>query len=87
MFIGFHLITLPKIRKPVKVNFHWVETNRKRDMDNIAFAKKFILDALVAKEKLAGDGWKYVVGLEDTFEVGETAKIIVTLTEVENDDE
>ena len=86
MFIGFHLLTLPKITKPVKVSFHWVETNKKRDMDNIAFAKKFILDALVAKGKLAGDGWKYVKGLEDTFEIGESAKIIVTLTEVENDD-
>ena len=37
---------LPKFRKPVWVTFHWFEPDRgqKRDIDNVAFAKKFILD-------------------------------------------
>lgn len=36
-------------------------------MDNIAFAKKFILDALVKKGVLKDDGWKWVKGFTDEF--------------------
>lgn len=39
-----------KVKQPVKIAFKWYEKNSRRDMDNIAFAKKFILDVLVKKE-------------------------------------
>lgn len=51
----------------VTVVFHWYEPNKKRDKDNIAFAKKFILDALQAAGTLAGDGWGQVLGFADKF--------------------
>ena len=51
------------------VNFTWHETNRKRDLDNIAFAKKFVLDALVANGVLAGDGQKYVGVFTDSLKI------------------
>lgn len=50
---------------PVVVHFTWYEPNRRRDVDNVAFAKKFILDALVKKGVLSGDNPKYVVGFTD----------------------
>ena len=81
--IAWFLTHLPKINKPVTVHFHWVEPNRKRDLDNIAFAKKFILDALVKRGVLKDDGMKYVTGLSDSFEIAEKAEIIVTISEVE----
>lgn len=56
-----------KIKQPVKIAFKWYEKNLRRDMDNIAFAKKFILDALVKKEVLQDDGWKWVKGFTDEF--------------------
>lgn len=56
-----------KIKKPVKITFRWYEKNSRRDMDNIAFAKKFILDALVKKGVLQDDGWKWVKGFTDEF--------------------
>lgn len=40
----------------VTLNFRWYEPNRRRDMDNIAFAKKFILDALVSAGVIIADG-------------------------------
>ena len=40
--IGWYIKTLPKFKKPVKIVFEWVESNKKRDLDNICFAKKFI---------------------------------------------
>lgn len=39
---------LPRFAGPVAVRFLWVEPNRRRDLDNVAFAKKFVLDGLVA---------------------------------------
>lgn len=74
---------LPKFEKPVKIHFHWIESNKKRDLDNVAFAKKFILDALVRSEKLKNDNHKYVTAFIDTFEYGETAGVVLEIEEVE----
>lgn len=41
---------------PVIMRYTWVEPNRRRDKDNIAFAKKFVQDALVRAGVLANDG-------------------------------
>ena len=43
------------------------EPNMRRDVDNIAFAHKFILDGLVSAGVLKGDSRKYVIGLQDEF--------------------
>ena len=56
--------------KPVKeayIEFQWHERNRKRDPDNIAAGKKFILDALVKAGILKNDGWAQIIGFHDTF--------------------
>lgn len=53
--------------EPVKLSFRWYEPNRKRDLDNICFAKKFILDALVQAGTLKTDSWRGVVGFTDEF--------------------
>lgn len=53
----------------VWVQFRWYEENRRRDMDNIAFAKKFIFDALVEEKIINTDNWKGVRGFDDEFMV------------------
>lgn len=58
-----------RITEPVVLHFKWVEPNRKRDLDNIAFAKKFIQDALVKTGVLHNDGWKQIAGFTDEFDV------------------
>lgn len=60
---------MPTFQKPVHVYFTWVEPNRRRDIDNIAFAHKFILDGLVDAGVLKGDSQKYVTGFVDLFRV------------------
>lgn len=60
---------MPTFEKPVHVYFTWVEPNRRRDIDNIAFAHKFILDGLVDAGVLKGDSQKYVTGFVDRFRV------------------
>lgn len=52
---------------PVHVDFRWYEENKRRDLDNIAFAKKFIFDALVECGVLDTDNWKGVIGFKDYF--------------------
>ena len=79
--IAFFIMRLPMIKRPVTIHFHWIEPNRKRDLDNVAFAKKFILDALVKRGKLEDDSSKYVTGFTDTFEIGTKAQVIVLIQE------
>lgn len=55
------------IHEPVRLSFRWYEPNRKRDLDNICFAKKFILDALVKNNVIVNDGWRWVKGFTDDF--------------------
>lgn len=58
-----------KILGPSSFIFHWYEPKKNRDKDNIAFAKKFILDALQATGSLSDDGWEQVIGFSDRFYV------------------
>ena len=71
-----------KIKNPVKINFLWIEENGKRDLDNISFAKKFILDALVKAKVIENDSRKYVAGFVDNFEYASFSKVIVELEEI-----
>lgn len=79
-FIGH----LPHFNNPVKIHFHWIEENKRRDYDNIAFAKKFILDSLVKAGKLRDDNRKCVTAFTDTFDYGDQSKIILTVEEVQH---
>ena len=69
---------------PVHLAFRWIEPNRKRDPDNIASGKKFILDALVETGILLDDRWKQVNGFRDRFECEpRNPRIIVEIQEAE----
>ena len=80
--IGFYLTQIPKIDNPIQIHFHWIEGNKKRDLDNICFAKKFILDAMVKYGKLKDDNRKCVTGFIDTFGYGDETKVMMTIKEV-----
>lgn len=73
-----------KTDKPVFIVFRWVEKDKRRDHDNVAFAKKFVQDSLVKAGVLQGDGWKHVVGFLDLFAVDkDNAGVEVLLLEVD----
>lgn len=78
--VRYFINRLPKLRR-VSIHFHWIEKTRRRDPDNIAFGKKFILDALVTSGKLENDNQDYVVGFRDTFEHGKENKVVLFITE------
>lgn len=77
-----YLDQLPEFEKAVKIDFLWVEENKRRDLDGICFAKKFILDALVKAGKLKDDNRKCVSAFTDNFEYGDKAKVIMEIREV-----
>lgn len=75
-----------KIHPPVFMRYTWIEPNRKRDKDNIAFAKKFIQDALVKAGKLPNDGWEYIKGFSDDFATdSKKPRIIVEIIEIQEE--
>ena len=83
--IGYYLMKMPKWNNPIKIHFTWVEGNKRRDLDNICFAKKFILDAMVKYNKLTDDNRKYVTGFIDDFEYGKETKVILEIEELANE--
>ena len=67
-----------------RIRFVWVEKDRRRDLDNVSFGKKFLLDSLVKNKILKGDGWSCVTGFTDEFKVDkERPRIEVYIEEVE----
>ena len=75
---------MPRYEKPIKIDFHWYEGNKRRDLDNIASAKKFILDTMVKYGKLKDDNRKNVCAFTDNFYYGKEWKVILKIQEVEN---
>lgn len=81
--VGWYIKNLPKFTKPVKIQFTWVsEKDDRRDLDNICFAKKFILDALQECGKLENDNRKYVTGFTDEFIYGESYEVRLEIREI-----
>jgi len=83
--IGLFLTELPVFEKPIKIDFIWVEENKRRDLDNVAFGKKFILDALVKFGKLKDDNRKIVTGFTDSFRYDKKACVILEIHEIKED--
>lgn len=57
--------TLQPTSDPLTVNFVWHEKTKRRDADNIASAKKYILDAMQRQGIIPNDNRKYIRGFTD----------------------
>ena len=79
--IFFYIKDLPQFQNPIRIKFTWIESNKRRDYDNICFAKKFILDALVKAGKLKDDNRKNVYAFTDRFEYGDETKVKLQIYE------
>lgn len=73
------------VEHPCIVHMTFLEPNRRRDVDNVESAKKFILDALVKSGILPSDAPRHVIGSPSfTRYVGGDAQVVVTLIEDED---
>jgi Holliday junction resolvase RusA-like endonuclease len=84
--IALYINRLPSFDKPIKIYFEWYEKDRRRDLDNVAFAKKFVLDAMVKCGKIKDDNRKCVVGFQDSFFYADKNKVIIYIIEVNKND-
>lgn len=64
---------------PLDLTFKWHCTDMRRNPDNIAFAKKFIIDGMVKAGFIENDGWKQIGQLRDEFYVAESDYVIVDI--------
>lgn len=76
-----YLDSVPKYNNPISIEFIWIEGNKRRDYDNVSFARKFILDALVKAGKLKDDNRKCVVGFTDNFQYADDFKVVLKIKE------
>lgn len=74
-----HFLGKKKITHKINLTFIWHLLNKKKDPDNVAFAKKFILDGMVKAGILENDNLKWIASLKDEFEVdgNEFVEIII----------
>lgn len=79
--IAYYISKMPIYKNPIKINFIWVEDSKRRDLDNICFAKKFILDSMVKSGKLKDDNRKYVYAFTDNFRYENESKVILEIEE------
>jgi hypothetical protein len=60
---------LKKVTGSVYMTYTWYCKNKRKDKDNIVFARKFIQDGLVEAKILTDDGWDEIEGFQDVFEI------------------
>ena len=85
--IVYYLRKLPKFERPIQVHFIWQsEKSDRRDLDNICFAKKFILDAMQQASRLTNDNRNYVTGFTDEFTYGDKYAVILEIEEQTNEE-
>ena len=72
-----------EIRTPVRLVYRWYCKDKRKDKDNVAFAKKFIQDGLVNAGVLKNDGWNDIEGFTDEFYVDkQNPRIEVEITSI-----
>lgn len=64
---------------PVIIHFEWHEKDKRRDLDNIYSAKKYILDAMQKAGIIKNDDRRHVVGLYDTIVDDDKDGCLVTI--------
>ncbi len=77
------LIDPPRFKGAVTVEIAWHCPNIRKDKDNVAFAKKFILDALQEAGVIENDSWKLCTPYDVGFNVNRENPHIVVCVEGE----
>jgi len=67
---------------PVHITYTWYSKDSRKDVDNVAFAVKFIHDGLVEAGVLDGDGRKHISGFSHAgfFIDREHPRVVLTIT-------
>lgn len=74
---------LHRVEKPCEIHIEWHEATKRRDVDNIQSAQKFILDALQHFRIIVKDSRKYVKQIHHTVIDDERDFVVVRFEEKE----
>lgn len=78
-------LRLPRIDFKMQLYIIYHCKNKRRDMDNIAVAKKFIFDGMIKAGKIKNDGWKEIGGWTEEFRIDKkNPRIEVIISEYVN---
>lgn len=81
-YIKAFILDAPKFPGSVTVWFEWVRPDMRSDKDNVAFAKKFILDALQEAGVITKDSWKLCTPYDRRYAVNKTnPRTVVVITD------
>ncbi len=83
--IRYMLLGKPKLKTPCRLNFTWLVLNQRMDLDNIAFAKKYVIDGMVSAGLIPDDGLKYIKGFTDKYEISNKIGVRITHEEIINE--
>ena len=75
---------LRRVEKPCEIFIEWHERTKRRDVDNIQSAQKFILDALQHCQVIKNDSRKHVKQIHHTVIDDKRDFVIVRIEEKEN---
>lgn len=81
--VEYYAVGMKWLKFPCKVIFTWHLSNKRKDLDNTSFARKFILDGLVKAEVIPDDNLKHIQGLEDRIIFDERDYVEVEFEEME----
>ena len=73
-----------RVTKPCEIFIEWHEATKRRDVDNIQSAQKFILDVLQSHGVIKNDSRKYVKQIHHTVIDDKRDFVIVRFEEKEN---
>ena len=74
-----------RINKPIILHIIWIEENKRRDVDNVYSAIKYIQDALVKMQIIKNDNSKYIVDVKHEIKYEKESRVIVELEEITNE--
>lgn len=73
------------IETPFKATFEWFMKDKRQDLDNIAFQKKFILDGMIKAKLIENDGYKQHRQSEDIYLIDKAnQRVEITFEKVED---
>lgn len=87
--IGWHILAargahkLRPVHGPVSLSISWHESDRRRDLDNIVSAKKFILDAMQKMGIIPNDDREHVRAISDEIVDDDKDFVVVRIYDVE----
>ena len=87
--IGFYILkalndgSLKSVKTPVEISIHWNEKSKRRDVDNIQSAQKFVLDAMVEHGIIPDDSQRWVKQIYHLVIPGKEDKVEVIIHDSE----